>query len=137
MEDQTEVRNSDLKEDEVAIVMVPFPGQGHLNQLLQLACLITSSYDDLPVYYVGSATHNLQARVRANALNPSDIAKIISMISQHLILPLLHLILMHRANFHHILSHHGMLVCFFASLLLPSHVIFPQNQDDSLLFMIL
>ncbi|XP_049354524.1 zeatin O-xylosyltransferase-like [Solanum verrucosum] len=84
MEDQIEVRNSDfsksmcssnLKQDEVAIVMVPFPGQGHLNQLLQLACLITSSYD-LPVYYVGSATHNLQARIRANALNPSDIAKI-------------------------------------------------------------
>ncbi|KAJ8562896.1 hypothetical protein K7X08_031348 [Anisodus acutangulus] len=61
--------------NEVAIVMVPFPAQGHLNQLLQLACLISSSYD-LPVYYVGSATHNRQARVRANALNPSDIAKI-------------------------------------------------------------
>nr|AQQ16698.1 UDP-glycosyltransferase g30575 [Nicotiana attenuata] len=63
-----------LKKDEVAIIMVPFPAQGHLNQLLQLSCLI-SSYD-LPVYYVGSATHNRQARVRANALNPSDIAKI-------------------------------------------------------------
>ncbi|PHT81007.1 hypothetical protein T459_14022 [Capsicum annuum] len=63
------------QENEVAIVMVPFPAQGHLNQLLQLACLISSSYD-LPVYYVGSATHNRQARVRANALNPSDIAKI-------------------------------------------------------------
>ncbi|KAF3647235.1 Zeatin O-xylosyltransferase [Capsicum annuum] len=82
-EDPTEVRNSDfstsmcsnLKQEEVAIVLVPFPAQGHLNQLLQLACLISSSYD-LPVYYVGSATHNRQARVRANALNPSDIAKI-------------------------------------------------------------
>ncbi|KAK4373400.1 hypothetical protein RND71_008784 [Anisodus tanguticus] len=83
MEDQTEVGNSDistsmcgnLKQDEVAVVMVPFPGQGHLNQLLQLACLISSSYD-LPVYYVGSTTNNLQVRVRTNALNPSDIAKI-------------------------------------------------------------
>ncbi|CAN4081007.1 unnamed protein product [Withania somnifera] len=83
MEDQKEVRNSDfstsmcsnLKQDEVAIVMVPFLGQGHLNQLLQLASLISSSYD-LPVYYVGTATLNRQARVRANALNPSDIAKI-------------------------------------------------------------
>ncbi|KAG5609384.1 hypothetical protein H5410_020665 [Solanum commersonii] len=55
--------------------MVPFPIQGHLNQLLQLACLLSSSHD-LPVYYVGLATHNQQARVRANALNPSDIAKI-------------------------------------------------------------
>ncbi|KAM3339088.1 zeatin O-xylosyltransferase [Capsicum galapagoense] len=83
MEDQTEVRNSEfstsmysnLKQDEVAIVMVPFPGQGHPNQLLQLACLISSSYD-LPVYYVGTATLNRQARVRANSLNPSDIGKI-------------------------------------------------------------
>ncbi|WMV23056.1 hypothetical protein MTR67_016441 [Solanum verrucosum] len=65
---------SKLKQDEVAIVMVPFPAQGHLNQLLQLSCLI-SSYG-LPVYYVGSATHNRQARIRANALNPSDIAKV-------------------------------------------------------------
>ncbi|KAM3280763.1 zeatin O-glucosyltransferase-like [Capsicum chacoense] len=65
-----------LKQDhEIAIVMIPFPAQGHLNQFLQLACLISSSYD-LPVYYVASATHNCQARVRANALNPSDIAKI-------------------------------------------------------------
>ncbi|XP_055802189.1 zeatin O-xylosyltransferase-like [Solanum dulcamara] len=82
MEDQIEVGNfsssmcsSNLKQDEVAIVMVPFPGQGHLNQLLQLACLVSSSYD-LPVYYVSSAINNLQARVRANGLNPSDIAKI-------------------------------------------------------------
>nr|WIW42893.1 UDP-glycosyltransferase [Nicotiana tabacum] len=67
--------SSKLKQDEVAIVMVPFPGQGHLNQLLQLAYLISSSYN-LPIYYVGSATHNRQARVRANALNPLDIAKI-------------------------------------------------------------
>ncbi|KAF3619600.1 Zeatin O-glucosyltransferase [Capsicum annuum] len=65
---------SDLKGDEVAIVVVPFPAQGHLNQLLQLSCLI-SSYG-LPVYYVGSATHNRQARIRANALNASDIAKV-------------------------------------------------------------
>ncbi|XP_055801029.1 zeatin O-xylosyltransferase-like [Solanum dulcamara] len=94
MEDLTEVRNSDLsasmssywnspnheldnlkQNHEVVIVMVPFPAQGHLNQHLQLACLISSSYD-LPVYYVGSATLNRQARLRANALNPSDIAKI-------------------------------------------------------------
>ncbi|KAK4720607.1 hypothetical protein R3W88_010840 [Solanum pinnatisectum] len=54
--------------------MVPFPAQGHLNQLLQLSCLI-SSYG-LPVYYVCSATHNRLARIRANALNPSDIAKV-------------------------------------------------------------
>ncbi|XP_019231235.1 PREDICTED: zeatin O-xylosyltransferase-like [Nicotiana attenuata] len=39
--------------NEIAIVMVPFPAESHLNQLLQLA-----------------------SRVRANALNPSNIAKI-------------------------------------------------------------
>ncbi|KAF3635989.1 putative zeatin O-glucosyltransferase-like [Capsicum annuum] len=60
---------------EVVIVMVPFPSQGHLNQLLQLSYLISSSYD-LPVYDVGSASHNCQARVRSNAINPSDIEKI-------------------------------------------------------------
>ncbi|XP_015167613.1 zeatin O-glucosyltransferase-like [Solanum tuberosum] len=83
-EDPTEVQNSGLSSSMyscenlpnhvVTIVMVPFPAQGHLNQLLQLSCLI-SSYG-LPVYYVGSATHNRQARIRANALNPSDIAKV-------------------------------------------------------------
>ncbi|TMW96778.1 hypothetical protein EJD97_006801, partial [Solanum chilense] len=45
---------------EVVIVMVPVPIQGHLNQLLQLACILSSTYD-LPVYYVVSATHNQQA----------------------------------------------------------------------------
>nr|GMC84553.1 beta-glucosidase 12-like [Ipomoea batatas] len=48
---------------------------GYLNQLLQLSCLISSSYG-LPVHYVGSAIHNRQARLRANALSPSQIAKI-------------------------------------------------------------
>ncbi|GFQ08231.1 zeatin o-xylosyltransferase [Phtheirospermum japonicum] len=42
--------------------------------MLQLSCLI-SSYN-IPVHYVGSATHNRQARTRANGLNPSDVAKI-------------------------------------------------------------
>ncbi|KAM3280761.1 zeatin O-glucosyltransferase isoform X1 [Capsicum chacoense] len=64
------------QENEVVIVMVPFPAQSHLNQLLQLSCIFSSSSYNLPVYFVGSATHNHQARVRANALNPSDIAKI-------------------------------------------------------------
>ncbi|KAM3338391.1 hypothetical protein P3S68_030477 [Capsicum galapagoense] len=42
-----------LKQDrQVVVVMVPFPAQGHLNQLVRLACLISSSYDDLPVYYL-------------------------------------------------------------------------------------
>lgn len=66
---------SDSNQNGIAVVMVPFPAQGHLNQLLQLSCLISSSYG-LPVHYVGSAIHNRQARLRANALSPSQIAKI-------------------------------------------------------------
>nr|GMD17019.1 zeatin O-xylosyltransferase-like [Ipomoea batatas] len=54
--------------------MVPLPAQGHLNQLLQFCCLI-SSYG-LPVHYVGSAIHNQQARLRANGLDPNKISKI-------------------------------------------------------------
>ncbi|KAK4373338.1 hypothetical protein RND71_008722 [Anisodus tanguticus] len=50
-----ELDNLKKQDHEVVIVMVPFPAQGHLNQLLQLACLISSSYD-LPVYYVGVNT---------------------------------------------------------------------------------
>ncbi|XP_031101407.1 zeatin O-xylosyltransferase-like [Ipomoea triloba] len=60
--------------DEVAVVMVPLPAQGHLNQLLQFCCLI-SSYG-LPVHYIGSAIHNQQARLRANGLDPNKISKI-------------------------------------------------------------
>ncbi|KAK4485437.1 hypothetical protein RD792_008077 [Penstemon davidsonii] len=62
------------KGHDVAVIMVPFPAQGHLNQLLQLSCLITSY--DIPVHYIGSAIHNRQAKLRAHGLNPHDIAKI-------------------------------------------------------------
>ncbi|KAL0337945.1 UNVERIFIED_CONTAM: Zeatin O-xylosyltransferase [Sesamum calycinum] len=60
--------------EQVAVIMVPFAAQGHLNQLMQLSCLI-SSYG-LPVFYVSSAIHTHQARVRVNGLNPLDLAKI-------------------------------------------------------------
>ncbi|KAK4373399.1 hypothetical protein RND71_008783 [Anisodus tanguticus] len=70
-----ELANLKKQDHEVAIVMVPFLAQCHLNQLLQLACLVSLSYD-LPVYYVSSATHNRQARVWTNTLNPSEITKI-------------------------------------------------------------
>ncbi|KAG8371990.1 hypothetical protein BUALT_Bualt12G0020200 [Buddleja alternifolia] len=62
------------EEDQVIVIMVPFPAQGHLNQLLQLSCLVSSH--NIPVHYVGSAIHNCQAKTRANALNPNDVAKI-------------------------------------------------------------
>ncbi|XP_073132497.1 zeatin O-glucosyltransferase-like [Henckelia pumila] len=59
---------------EVAVIMVPFPSQGHLNQLMQLSCLI-SNYG-LQVHYIGSSIHIRQARVRVNGLNPQDLSKI-------------------------------------------------------------
>ncbi|XP_019188097.1 PREDICTED: zeatin O-glucosyltransferase-like [Ipomoea nil] len=61
--------------DDVVVVMVPLPAQGHLNQLLQLSCLISSSYG-LPVHYIGSSIHNQQARVRANGLDRNKLAGI-------------------------------------------------------------
>lgn len=58
----------------VVVVMVPFPAQGHLNQLLQLSRLI-SSYN-IPVHFVGTATHNRQARIRVHGWNPLSAANI-------------------------------------------------------------
>ncbi|GMP86724.1 hypothetical protein CsSME_00039397 [Camellia sinensis var. sinensis] len=40
---------SSSKQAQVVVIMVPFPAQSHLNQLLQLSCLI-SSYN-IPVHY--------------------------------------------------------------------------------------
>ncbi|KAK4485460.1 hypothetical protein RD792_008101 [Penstemon davidsonii] len=57
-----------MEKSEVIAVIVPLPSQSHLNQLLQLSSVI-SSYT-LPVHYLGSATHNRQAKLRAHGLNP-------------------------------------------------------------------
>ncbi|KAI3472218.1 hypothetical protein Pfo_029706 [Paulownia fortunei] len=63
-----------MEKAQVAVVMVPLPSQSHLNQLLQLSGLISSH--GLPVHYVGSATHNRQAKLRANGLKPEAMSKI-------------------------------------------------------------
>lgn len=60
------------REQEVVVVMVPFPAQGHLNQLLQLSRLILSY--NIPVHYVGSAVHNRQAQVRVHGWDPLDVS---------------------------------------------------------------
>ncbi|GLT26588.1 hypothetical protein SLA2020_016440 [Shorea laevis] len=49
----------------VMVVAVPFPAQSHLNQMLQLSCLLSSSYE-LPVHYVGSSIHIRQAKRRCS-----------------------------------------------------------------------
>ncbi|EEF30257.1 UDP-glucosyltransferase, putative [Ricinus communis] len=51
-----------LKPTRVIVVMVPLPAQGHLNQLLQLSRLILSY--NIPVHFVGAATHNRQVKLR-------------------------------------------------------------------------
>ncbi|XP_027065991.1 zeatin O-glucosyltransferase-like [Coffea arabica] len=59
---------------EVTVVMVPLLLQGHLNQLLHLSRLI-SSYN-IPVHYVGTATHTRQAKVRVQGWDPLAISNI-------------------------------------------------------------
>ncbi|KAI4381521.1 hypothetical protein MLD38_007586 [Melastoma candidum] len=54
-----------LDPPDIAILMVPLPAQGHLNQLLQLSFRISSSYPDIPIHFASSATHNHQARLRS------------------------------------------------------------------------
>ncbi|XP_038881315.1 zeatin O-glucosyltransferase-like [Benincasa hispida] len=46
----------------VVVVMVPLPAQGHLNQLLHLSQLLSTF--DIPIHFVGTATHNRQAQLR-------------------------------------------------------------------------
>ncbi|KAL3625553.1 hypothetical protein CASFOL_031007 [Castilleja foliolosa] len=60
------------KDSQVAVVMVPLPAQGHLNQLLHLSCRLVSAAN-LPVYYIGSATHIRQAKLRAHSLVSNNI----------------------------------------------------------------
>ncbi|CDP12478.1 unnamed protein product [Coffea canephora] len=54
--------------------MVPLPAQGHLNPLLHLSCLISSH--NIPVYYIGLATHIRQAKVRVQGWDPLVISNI-------------------------------------------------------------
>ena len=50
---------------DVAVVIVAFPAQGHLNQMLHLSRLL--AIHGLTVHFAGSATHNRQVRVRLNS----------------------------------------------------------------------
>lgn len=65
---------TNLKQAPVTVIMVPFPAQSHLQQLLQMACFV-SSYN-IPVHYVSSSIHNRQVKVRASGFN-SLITKIL------------------------------------------------------------
>ncbi|KAL2225979.1 UNVERIFIED_CONTAM: Zeatin O-glucosyltransferase [Sesamum indicum] len=59
---------------DVAVVMVPLPAQGHLNQLLHLSRMVSAR--NIPVYYIGAATHIRQARLRVQGWNPSGVSNI-------------------------------------------------------------
>ncbi|KAK1370155.1 Glycosyltransferase [Heracleum sosnowskyi] len=65
-EDEAEKQATEIHQ--VIVVMVPFPAQGHLNQLLHLSRLI-SSYN-VPVHYVSTAIHSRQAKLRLQGWNP-------------------------------------------------------------------
>ncbi|KAH7842011.1 hypothetical protein Vadar_000460 [Vaccinium darrowii] len=52
------------KQAEVVVIVVPFPCQSHLNQLLHLSCFIASH--NIPIHYATTATHLRQAKLRFN-----------------------------------------------------------------------
>ncbi|KAL6505953.1 hypothetical protein OROHE_022672 [Orobanche hederae] len=58
---------SKKQSSDVAVVMVPLPAQGHLNQLLHLSSRIAAH--SIPVYYAGDATHLRQAKLRLHGWN--------------------------------------------------------------------
>ncbi|CAH9103462.1 unnamed protein product [Cuscuta epithymum] len=55
-------------EADVAVVLVPLPAQGHLNQLLHLSRLISAQ--GIPVHYVGSSTYIHQATPSVSEIQP-------------------------------------------------------------------
>ncbi|MCL7025830.1 hypothetical protein MKW94_020432 [Papaver nudicaule] len=55
--------NEEARQD-VVVVVVPLPSQGHQNQLLHFSRLISTH--GIPVYYVGSAVHNHQVKTRVH-----------------------------------------------------------------------
>ncbi|XP_022152243.1 zeatin O-glucosyltransferase-like [Momordica charantia] len=59
---------------QVVVVMVPLAAQGHLNQLLHLSRLVSARH--IPVHYIGTATHNRQAKLRVHGWDPSELANL-------------------------------------------------------------
>nr|UXB92762.1 glycosyltransferase [Helleborus thibetanus] len=60
--------------NDVVVVMVPFPVQGHLNQFLHMSRIIATR--GIPVHYIGSATHNCQGKDRVQGWEPATISNI-------------------------------------------------------------
>ncbi|KAL4607840.1 hypothetical protein ACB092_09G203900 [Castanea dentata] len=66
--------NNGLNKKKVVVVMVPFPAQGHLNQLLHLSRLIIAY--NIPVHFACTATHNRQAMLRVHGWDPNSVSNI-------------------------------------------------------------
>lgn len=62
------------QEHQVVVVVVPLPAQGHLNQLLHFSHLVSDR--QIPVHYVGAATHNRQVKNRVHGWDPSATSNI-------------------------------------------------------------
>ncbi|CAM0903409.1 unnamed protein product [Alopecurus aequalis] len=60
--------------ESVAFVAVPFPAQGHLNQLMHLSLLVASR--GLTVHYAAPAAHVRQARARVHGWDPKALGSI-------------------------------------------------------------
>ncbi|KMS94841.1 hypothetical protein BVRB_014800 [Beta vulgaris subsp. vulgaris] len=71
--------HSGYKHNQVAVVAIPLPIQGHLNPFLRLSHLIAAY--GIPVHFVSFASHNQQAKVRAHGLD--QINSTITMINFH------------------------------------------------------
>ncbi|KAM3738996.1 hypothetical protein ACB098_09G172700 [Castanea mollissima] len=74
MANQQQHQSHGLNKTKVAVVMVPFPAQGHLNQLLHLSRLILAY--NIPVHYACTATHNRQAMLRVHGWDPNSVSDI-------------------------------------------------------------
>nr|ASU43993.1 UDP-glycosyltransferase UGT2 [Picea glauca] len=62
----------DARTPAIQVVLVPFPAQGHLNQMLHLSRAISAR--GLDVLYVTTSTHIQQARHRVQGWNPDHFA---------------------------------------------------------------
>ncbi|CAI9099841.1 OLC1v1036723C1 [Oldenlandia corymbosa var. corymbosa] len=60
--------------EEVNVLMVPLPAQGHLNPLLHLSRLISSH--NIPVHFVSTPAHTRQAKTRIHGWDPLSISNI-------------------------------------------------------------
>ncbi|KAH7844896.1 hypothetical protein Vadar_032768 [Vaccinium darrowii] len=66
IQDLSHGMSSSSKEAQVHVIVVPFPCHSHLNQLLHLSCLISTTYN-IPVHYATTTTHLRQVKLRYNS----------------------------------------------------------------------